>query len=83
MMGTNGFADEVEAVVGCWARQCCVKVLELAGSEFSVRARGERIVVPVESLTKYRISRQPYSHLSDLRGGPCRRRQSPRKVFRR
>ena len=82
-MCTYSLADEVEAVIGCWACQCCVKILELARSEFAIGAGGERIIVPVKRLKKYVIRKKLYSHVIVLHGGLRRRPQFPRKVLGR
>ena len=83
VMGTDGFADEVKAIVGCWACQCCVKMLELARPEFSVGSTREYVVVPAESLNTLCDQKQFISCTSVLRDGLRRRRQSLYKAFRR
>ena len=82
-MGTHRFADEIEAVVGCWAGQCRVKVLELAGPEFCIRAREVIFILPCKSLAKYISKGRSSLYVSVLRDGLRRRRQFPRKAFRK
>ena len=57
MMGTDSFSREEEAVIGCWTAKCCVKVLELAGTELAIGAGCERMNLPRKSLRHAYLAR--------------------------